>query len=91
VYWCNYDRPVISNVTETKFLGLIIGDTLPWKQHIDMVVNKMSSACYALKNIKYIVLFETLRLIDYVHVHSFYSVNEYFQYKEDKDDNWDTF
>jgi hypothetical protein len=66
----NYNWAVISNVTETKFLGLITEDTLSWKQHIDMVVNKMSSACYSLRNIKYLVPFETLRLIYCAHIHS---------------------
>jgi hypothetical protein len=33
----NYNRRVISNVTKTKFLGLIIEDTLCWKQNIDIV------------------------------------------------------
>jgi hypothetical protein len=69
----NYNLTVISKVTETKFLGLIIEDTLPWKQHIDIVVNKMSSVCYALRNIKYLVSFETLRQIYYAHVHSIMS------------------
>jgi hypothetical protein len=33
----------------------------------------MSSACYALRNIKYLVSFETLRQIYYAHVHSIVS------------------
>jgi hypothetical protein len=57
-------------VTETKFLGLIIDDTLSWKQHIDQVINKISIACYALKNIKYIVPLDTLKLIYFAHIHS---------------------
>ena len=40
---------------ETKFLGLTVEDTLSWKQHIERVVNKMCTACYALRNIKHIV------------------------------------
>jgi hypothetical protein len=32
----NYDQKIISNVTETKFLGLTIDDVLSWKQHIDL-------------------------------------------------------
>jgi hypothetical protein len=35
-----------------------------------MVVNEISSACYALRNIKYLVTFETLRQIYYAHLHS---------------------
>ena len=35
----------------TKFLGLIIDDTLSWKQHIDQVV-KMCTASCVIQNIK---------------------------------------
>jgi hypothetical protein len=57
-----YDQEIISSVTETKFLGLTIDDTLSWKQHIDMVINRLSSACYALRNIKYMVSFGTFKV-----------------------------
>jgi hypothetical protein len=35
----NYGQKIISNVTETRFLGLTIDVTLSWKQHIDLVIN----------------------------------------------------
>jgi hypothetical protein len=69
----NYDQKIISNVTETRFLSLVIDDALSWKQHIDLVINRLSSACYALRNIKYIVSFATLRLIYFAHVQSIMS------------------
>jgi hypothetical protein len=69
----NYDQKSISNVTETKFLGLIIDSTLSWKQHTDQVTNKISTACYALRNIKYIVPLDMLRLIYFAHIHSIIS------------------
>jgi hypothetical protein len=58
---------------ETKFLGLIINDTLSWKQHIDQVINKVSTACYALRYITYIVSSDMLKLIYFAHVHSIIS------------------
>jgi hypothetical protein len=69
----NYDRKSISNVTETRFLSLIIDDAMSWKQHIDLVINRLSSACYALRNIKYIVSFAILRLIYFAQVQSIMS------------------
>jgi hypothetical protein len=57
-------------MTETKFLGLIIDDTLTWKQHIDYVINKISNACYALRNIKHYIPLDTLKLIYFAHIHS---------------------
>jgi hypothetical protein len=57
-------------VAETKFLGLTIDDTLTWKQHVDTVINRLTSACYALQNMKYMVSVGTLRLIYFAHVQS---------------------
>ena len=50
-----YENKDISNSTETKFLGLIIDETLSWNQHIDHVTTKLCSACYALRTLKYFV------------------------------------
>jgi len=65
-----YDQKGITNATETKFLGLITDDTLSWKQHIEYLVNKMFTACYAWRNIKHVVPIGTLRLIYFAHIHS---------------------
>jgi hypothetical protein len=67
----NYDQINLINATEIKFLGLIIDDTLSWKQHIDQVIKKISIACYALRNIKYILPLDTL--IYFAHIHSIIS------------------
>jgi len=42
-----YEHKNISNSTETKFLGLIINETLSWNQHIDQIATELCSACYA--------------------------------------------
>jgi hypothetical protein len=60
-------------VTESKFLSLIIDSTLSWKQHIDYVIKKLSIACYALRNIKYFIPLDTLKLIYFAHIHSIIS------------------
>jgi len=59
----NYGQKFITNATEIKFLGLIIDDSLSWKQHIERVASKMCTARYPLRNIKYIVPLDTLRII----------------------------
>ena len=41
------DTFILTN-THTKFLGLILDNTLSWNSHIDSLIRKMSSACYAL-------------------------------------------
>jgi hypothetical protein len=42
----------ISNITNTKFLGLFINDTFSWKTHIKYIMPKLSSACYAMRPVK---------------------------------------
>ena len=68
-----YDHINISNSTETKFLGLIIDETLSWNQHVDQIATKLCSACYALRNLKHIVPQSTLRTIYYAYIHSILS------------------
>ena len=63
----------ISNATQTKFLGLTIDDTLSWKHHIDQVIKRMSSACYALRFIKYQLPIDTLKIIYFTHIHTIMS------------------
>ena len=68
-----YDQECITNTSEIKFLGLTIDDTLSWKQHTEQVLNKMCTACYALRNIKLIVPIDILRVIYFTHLHSIIS------------------
>jgi hypothetical protein len=68
-----YEHKDISNSTETKFLGLIIDETLSWNNHIDQRANKLCSACYVLRNLKHILPHCTLRKIYYAYIHSILS------------------
>jgi hypothetical protein len=69
----DYDEKRVTNATDIKFLGLIIDDTLSRKQHIEQLISKMSTACYALRNIKHILPLDTLKVIYFAHVHSIIS------------------
>jgi len=73
-----YEHKNISNSTETKFLGLIINETLSWNQHIDEIATKLCSACYALRNLKHIVPQSTLRTIYYAYMHSIFKLQHNF-------------
>jgi len=68
-----YDQECITSASEIKFLGLTVDDTLSWKQHIEQALNKMNTACYALRNIKHIAQIDTLRVIYFAHIHSIIS------------------
>ena len=39
----------ITSSTNTKFLGLTNEETLSWKGHIDQIMTRLSSVCYALR------------------------------------------
>jgi hypothetical protein len=68
-----YDIKGITNATEARFLGLTLDNTLSWKKHIEQVVSKMCSTCYALLNIKSVVKQDTLKMIYFAHIHSLLS------------------
>jgi hypothetical protein len=63
----------ISNATQTKFLGLLLDDTLTWSCHTDLVTKKMSSISYALRQAKHTLPLTTLKVIYFAHVHSIIS------------------
>jgi len=33
----------------TKFLGLVVDDTRTWDNHIDQLISRLNSACYAIR------------------------------------------
>jgi hypothetical protein len=61
---------IITNISNFKFLGLEINSTLTWKNHIDMIVPKLSKACYAISTMKPFVSLAILRMIYYTYFHS---------------------
>jgi len=46
------DNKTIPNVKYTKFLGLIIDSTLKWGSYIEQLINRLSSLCYVVRQIK---------------------------------------
>jgi hypothetical protein len=37
----------VKSSSQTKFLGLITDDSLSWKAHIDHIMSKLNTACFA--------------------------------------------
>ena len=60
----------ITSSTNTKFLGLTIEETLSWKGHIDKIMTRLSSACYAHRIVTPLLAEDTLKMIYYAYVHS---------------------
>jgi hypothetical protein len=61
------------NTTNTKFLGMMINNTLTWKSHIEMIIPKLSVACFVVKASKPFVKQDTLKMV--YHSYSYSLVN----------------
>ena len=48
---------IISDTSNLKFLGIIIGNTLSWKSHIDMIAPKLGQASFVARVIKLFLFF----------------------------------
>ena len=59
-----------TNINSTKFLGLIIDNTLSWKDRIAALTSKLSKACYAIRSIKVFMSVDILRMTYFAYVHS---------------------
>ena len=60
-------------IKNTTFLGLDIYSSLLWKNYIDQLMIKLSTACYANRYIKHFMSQDTLSAIYFSHFHSFLS------------------
>jgi len=65
-----YKNNLISNLTNTKILGVITENTLSWKAHIYYLLPNLCLACYGVRTIKPFVCQENLKSIYYSHFHT---------------------
>jgi len=59
-----------TNINSTEFLGLIIDNSLAWKDHIAALTSELNKACYAIRSIKPFFSVNILRMIYFSYVHS---------------------
>jgi len=59
-----------SNINSTKFLGVIINNSLSWKDHITAITSRLNKACYAIRLLKPFLTMNTLRMIYFSYAHS---------------------
>jgi hypothetical protein len=69
---------LIPNINSTKFLGLIIDNTLSWKDQIAELTTKLNKACYAIRAIKPFMSLDILITIYFSYVHSVISCGVIF-------------
>jgi hypothetical protein len=60
-------------VNDVNFLGLNINNTLSWKTHIEKILPKLSSACFAMRAVKLFMSPLMLKAIYYLYFHSIIS------------------
>jgi hypothetical protein len=60
------DKPIQGEINN-KFLGLEIDKHKNWKMHIQLILSKLSSACYAIRCMKHYSNIETLKTIYYAY------------------------
>jgi hypothetical protein len=68
--YSNTSYKLPTNSEYIKFLGLNIDAKLSWKNHINYLVTKLSSACFIMRAIKPIMSLGILRMIYFAYIHS---------------------
>jgi hypothetical protein len=63
----------IANTCNTKFLGLTLDSTFSWENHVDTIVPKLSSACFAVRAVKPFLALESLKMVYFSYFHSIMS------------------
>jgi hypothetical protein len=60
----------IQELNDTKFLGVILENTLDWEKHINIVCQKVASGCYLVKRIMDLCNFETAKIVYFAYIQS---------------------
>jgi hypothetical protein len=67
------------SVTDTiKFLGLHLDSHISWKSHTNVLVKKLSSVCYVMRKLFYILNIDTLRIVYFAHFQSLINYGKNF-------------
>jgi len=69
----NYQGNYVKSYSNTKFLGLIIDDSLLRKAHTDQMMSKLNTACFVIRTIQAIMSPETLKIVYFAYIHSIMS------------------
>lgn len=67
----DYDNNQTVKSTNPKFVELIINNMLLWKRHVDWLMSKLGSVCYAVRDIKPHMSEATIRMIYFSYFLSF--------------------
>jgi len=60
-----FNNNFITSSSYTKFLGVTVNNTWSWNNHIDLLMKKLSTACYTIRNNKTCLSVSSLKMIYY--------------------------
>jgi hypothetical protein len=69
-YTINCNKKNIANLSDIKFLGLCLNNTMDWTVHTDQLIPKLTSAWHAIRTLKQIMSQEMWIMIYYAYFHS---------------------
>ena len=64
---------ILTNINNTKFLGLTIDNTLSWREHIAALTTKLDKACFAIREIQPFMISRVLKMVYVSYFHSIMS------------------
>jgi hypothetical protein len=65
-----YNNKSLYNVNYVKFLGMILDNTISWKNHIESLIGKLNKACYIIRKSKQFISIAALKIVYYAFFHS---------------------
>jgi len=65
-----YQNKLLTEINHTKFLGLELDKNINWKNHIQKILLKLSSACYLIRRMGPLCNLTTLKMIYFAYFHS---------------------
>jgi hypothetical protein len=66
----SYHGKTVKKIADTKFLGLGLDNHMKWKTHIDLILPKLSRACYVIRFMYFLRDISTLKVIYYAYFHA---------------------
>jgi N-glycosylase/DNA lyase len=72
-----FNNNFITNSSYTKFLEVTMNNTLSWNNHTDLIMKKLSKACYIIRNAKTYMSVSSLKVTYYAFFSLSYELRNY--------------
>jgi len=70
-----YQKKIITGTNNTKFLGLELDKNISWKNQVQKIISKLSSACYLVTRMYLCCNLNTLKMIYFAHTVMEYGIS----------------